>query len=59
MHPVSPDDVVIIGGGPHPPSASTTAEYTPYRMTVGGQLWGNAEAAALLRFIADELDKQP
>jgi len=57
MSKVSPDDIVIIGGGPHPTSPSATASTSPWVMFNGRSL-GHAEAASLLRGIADELDDQ-
>jgi len=59
MHTISPDDVVIIGGGPHQTSPSAATESSLRGVLVGGHFLDNAAAAALLRSIADELDPQP
>jgi hypothetical protein len=53
MHTISPDDVVIIGGGPHPTGHTSTS--VPHVM-VDGHVLPSTEAVTLLRSIADKLD---
>ncbi len=59
MHTISPDDVVIIGGGPHPTSPTLISGSSIPRVMIDGHILPSAEAATLLRSLADKLENLP